>query len=169
MMNYKEQLKLQAYLDGELSEGEMRSVAERLARDQEAAALVLELRRTREAFSGFGQDVKLPESREFYWSKIQREIRRLETPARAAAKPNALLAGLRAWLRPAMAFAVVAVLGLVLTREGWPGSSPHPTLTSLEDSSAFTYHDNKAGVTLVWLSYPAEKVMPGEDEGATLE
>jgi len=169
MITDKEQLKLQAYLDGELPEREMRSVADRLARDQDAAALITELRQTREALSGFEQGVQLPESREFYWSKIQREIQRQGTPARESAKPNPLVAGLRLWLRPAMAFALVTVLGLVLTRELWPGGSPHPAVTSLEDAGAFTYHDYKAGITLVWLSYPAEKVLPGEDEVAVRE
>jgi hypothetical protein len=68
-----------------------------------------------------------------------------------------------------MAFALVTVLGLVVTKELWPVGSPHPAVTSLEDAGAFTYHDYKAGVTLVWLSYPAEKVMPGEDEVAVVE
>jgi anti-sigma-K factor RskA len=169
MIEYKEQLKLQAYLDGELPEREMRSIADRLARDQDAVALVTELRQTREALSGFEQGVQLPESREFYWSKIQREIQRQEGPARESAKPNPLVAGLRWWLRPAMAFALVTVLGLVLTKEFWPVGSSHPAVTSLEDAGAFTYHDYKAGITLVWLSYPAEKVLPGEDEVAVLE
>ena len=169
MMKYKEQLKLQAHLDGELPEREMRSLADRLARDEGAAALVTELRQTREALSGFEEGVQLPESREFYWSKIQREIQRQGAPARESAKLNPLLAGLRLWLRPAMAFALVTLLGLVVTKELWPVGSPHPAVTSLEDTGAFTYHDYKAGITLVWLSYPAEKVLPGEDEVAVVE
>ena len=169
MIKYKEQLKFQAYLDGELPEREMRSIADRLARDPDAAALMTELRQTREALSGFEKGVQLPESREFYWSKIQREIQRQDAPARESARPNALAAGLRLWLRPAMAFALVTVLGLVLTKELWPAGSFHPAVTSLEDAGAFTYHDYKAGITLVWLSYPAEKVLPGEDEVAVLE
>jgi anti-sigma factor RsiW len=169
MIKYKEQLKLQAYLDGELPEREMRSLADRLARDEGAAALVTELRQTREALSGFEEGMQLPESREFYWSKVQREIQRQGAPPRESAKLNPILAGLRLWLRPAMAFALVTVLGLVVTKELWPVGSPHPAVTSLEDAGAFTYHDYKAGVTLVWLSYPAEKVMPGEDEVAVVE
>ena len=52
-----------------------------LARDREAAALLEELRNTRAALAGFEAEVRLPESREFFWSKIEREIQRLEAPA----------------------------------------------------------------------------------------
>src|SRR6267378_6728212 len=77
-MDYDAQLKLQAYLDGELPEAEAREVANWLARDREAAALHTELRNTRQALVGFEVGVELPESREFFWSKIRREIHRLE-------------------------------------------------------------------------------------------
>jgi len=80
-MDDKAQLKLQAYLDGELPEGEARELATGLAQDQEAAALLAELRQTRDAIAGSEQVRALPESREFYWSKIQRAIERAEAPA----------------------------------------------------------------------------------------
>jgi len=41
--------------------------------------------------------------------------------------------------------------------------------TALADSGAFTYHDDSAGVTLVWLSYPAEKEVAENDEMDTVE
>src|SRR5437667_753153 len=77
-MNYDAQLKLQAYLDGELPEAEARAVANWLAQDREAVALFGELRNTRQALVGVEVGVTLPESREFFWSKIEREIRRQE-------------------------------------------------------------------------------------------
>ena len=52
-MDYDAQLKLQALLDGELPEAEASEVANWLARDREAAALLEELRNTREALAGF--------------------------------------------------------------------------------------------------------------------
>src|SRR5260370_22648469 len=107
-MNHESELKLQAFLDCELPEAEAREVANWLARDQEAALLLAELRRTREALSGFESTIRLPESREFFWSKIEREIRRQEQTAPVsgpAPKPSF-------WLRflvPSGAFAIVAV------------------------------------------------------------
>ena len=81
MMEQEQQLRLQAYLDGELPEAEARAVAEWLSRDGEAMALATELRQTTEALGGFEQGIRLPESREFYWSKIQRQIQREDAPA----------------------------------------------------------------------------------------
>src|SRR5438034_2667478 len=78
-MRHEDELKLQAYLDEELSGRQSRAVADSLAKDQEAQALVVELRNTSAALEGNEPLVPTPDSREFYWSKIQREIRRLET------------------------------------------------------------------------------------------
>src|ERR1700731_3639121 len=85
-MDFEAQLKLQAFLDGELPEAEARELSDKARQDPEATALLGELRLTREAFKGFEQDIKLPESREFYWSKIQRQLEPQEVasqPARA--------------------------------------------------------------------------------------
>ena len=48
-MDYDKQLKLQAFLDEELSESEAREVASWLAQDQEATLLLAEMRNTRQA------------------------------------------------------------------------------------------------------------------------
>ena len=89
-MKDEQQLKLQAYLDGELPDSEVRAVADWIAKDAEAAGLLAELKNTRGALAGFEAEIKLPESREFYWSKIAREIERAErveqsVPARTPA------------------------------------------------------------------------------------
>lgn len=152
-MNEEQQLKLQAFFDGELPEKEARQVANLIARDQDAAALVAELRNTRQALAGFERDVKLPEAREFYWSKIEREIERLE-PRQAELVRPAL--PWFAWLRRAMVplgtIAVLFLAGVIATKQfhGTQGQS------SLADAASFTYHDYESGATLVWLSYPAE-------------
>jgi anti-sigma factor RsiW len=161
-MDYEAQLKLQAYLDGELPEAETREVANRLARDQEAVALLGELRQTRKAVAGFEDGIRLPESREFYWSKISREIERQKAIAPPAAPRIPFWARLRYVLVPlagaAMA-ALVAFLGLPA------GGHAHGSETTLADSGAFTYHDYSAGTTLVWLSaYPADNEAGETDE-----
>ena len=169
-MDYNAQLKLQALLDGELPEAEASEVAKWLARDREAAALLEELRNTHAALAGFEAEVRLPESREFFWSKVEREIQRLETPAPQPA-PVPVFAWLRRWLVPASAVAVVLIAGLVLTRP--TGPSGHTTAaeieTALADAGAFTYRDYSAGTTLVWLSYPADKEAAEIDEMGTFE
>jgi anti-sigma factor RsiW len=166
-MDYKEQLKLQAYLDGELSEAEARQVAEWVARDQMAAGLLTELRQTREMLTGFEQEVKLPESREFFWSKVQAAIEREErvaTPAPAVP----LLTRLRRFLVPAAGFAVLALLAIVTLHQPGTGFMAGSE-TSFEDAQAFTYHDFSARATLVWLTYPPDKTIAGEDEFTIVE
>ena len=165
-MDYEAQLKLQAYLDGELPEGEARVVANQLARDQEATALLGELRQTRKAVAGFEEGIRLPESREFYWSKIQRRIEHLEAPAPQAVRTPSWFARLRYLLVPTAGLAVVALIAYL----GSPFGTLTPGMeTALADSGAFTYHDFSAGVTLVWLSYPAENEPADTEELGSLK
>jgi anti-sigma factor RsiW len=156
MMNYEDQLKLQAYIDGELPESEAREAANRLATDAEAVALLAELRNTRKALAGFEETVKLPETREFYWSKIEREIQRLEVKHEPVSIPFS--AGLRRFLLPVAACALLVIAGFVAVQQMSPTGSGSPQLeTASLDPGAITYRDDAQGVTVVWLSYPAEK------------
>jgi anti-sigma factor RsiW len=150
-MNYESQLKLQCYLDGELSDTEAREIAKWLAQDQEAVGLLAELRNTRQALASHPANLPLPESREFYWSKIQREILRQQPPV-AAPQKISWLAAWRRFLVPASAVAALAIVALLTLQ------TPHTPAaeSALPDSGTFTYHDYDAGATLVWVSYPAE-------------
>ena len=165
-MNAEFQLKLQAHFDGELSEREAREIETLLATDAEARALLAELRNTRGALAGFEAELKLPEGREFYWSKIQREISRREPTA--VVRP-AVLPWWRRYLIPSGAFAAVVIAGLLGAHQmGWlSGGSRSPQIeTFLADSGAMTYRDEAERMTVVWLSYPGENDfadVPGED------
>src|SRR6185369_15009730 len=118
IMTEEQQLKLQAFFDDELSEAEKREVAAWVARDADATALLTELRNTRKALADFEPAIKLPEAREFYWSKIQREIDRRETAAAPAVKESEpLILRLRRFLMPAGAFAVLAIAGMVAVQQ----------------------------------------------------
>ena len=57
-----------------------------------------------QALVGYEVGVALPESREFFWSKIEREIRRLEPPE-TPVRPAPWLSAWRKWLIPAGAVA----------------------------------------------------------------
>jgi len=74
MIDLETKLKLQAYVDNELSGREARDISARLDRDAEARALCAELTNLRTLVAAHELEVRVPESREFYWSKIQREI-----------------------------------------------------------------------------------------------
>jgi hypothetical protein len=119
--------------------------------------LAAELRQTGGLLAGFEEGIKLPESREFFWSKIERGIQRSEKPAPAAARIQ-WAALLRRFFVPASAVAVLAIAGFVATQQssapGWRGGAQIES--AMADSGTFTYRDDTSGTTLVWLSYPAE-------------
>jgi hypothetical protein len=151
-MDYDAQLKVQTYLDGELPPPEAREVANFLARDKEAVALLAELRNTRQALVGTEIGVTLPESREFFWSKIQRDILSQEK-GQPAKRPVSFFTGWRRFLIPLGAVSALC-LAVLMTLSG--GSGVSLVETAVADSNAFTYHDFSTGTTLVWFSYPAE-------------
>jgi anti-sigma factor RsiW len=167
MTENQEQLKLQAYLDGELPEAQAKEVAARVARDPAASALLAELGRTNKALADYETEIRLPESREFYWSKIQREIERQDSAGSQRTTGVSWIALLRRALVPVSGLALVAIIALVATRDTQQHSSP--TETTLADSGAMIYHDYAAGATFVWLSYPAEKEIALSDEIGTFE
>jgi anti-sigma factor RsiW len=154
-MNYDSQLKVQAYLDGELPEVEAREIANLLARDREAVALMGELRNTRQALVGSEIGITLPESREFFWSKIEREILRQERQQDAPIRqrPASFLTAWRRFLIPAGALSALALAAFISLNNH---SSVSTVETAIADPGAFTYHDFSTGTTLVWFSYPAE-------------
>lgn len=169
-MDFDAQLKLQAFLDGELPEAEAREVVSWIARDEEAKALHAELKNTRKAIKDSEANARLPESREFFWSKIEREIQRLE-PVAQTARSVSPFEFLRRLLVPVSAFAVIVVAGLITYNQfGFGGNSYSPeTEVAMANSSAFTYHDYSAGMTLVWLPFPAENELAQNGPPATIQ
>jgi anti-sigma factor RsiW len=153
----EKQLRLQAYLDDELAAGERQQVESAFLQDPEAKALLTELKMTRKVLAGYEEGIKLPESREFYWSKIERGIHAAERVQSLPDRGAALRAWWRRWLMPAGAFAALAIAAwLAGTQAGYFGSTALHGESSLADSEALTYRDFSTGTTLVWLSYPAE-------------
>jgi anti-sigma factor RsiW len=161
-MNHEQQLKLQAFLDGELPETEAREILSWTQRDSAAAALLAELKNTRAAITHAKPHLSVPESREFFWSKIEREIQRQE-PAEASAPEISIFAALRRWLLPAVAVSALVIAGLV-AHFNVPKSAVEtvadadtPTVeTTLANSDATTYRDASEGTTLVWFSSAAD-------------
>lgn len=168
-MNYEEQLKIQAYLDGELAVAESKQIEALLVGDTEAQALLSELKSTRQIFKDAEAEYRVPESREFYWSKIQRQIEsEAAAPARTE-RPASWLAAWRRFMAPIGALAAVLIVTLfTLSGNHNPAAGPDVE-TSLADPGAFTYRDYDAGATLVWLSYPAENEVAQSDTAGTVQ
>lgn len=120
-MNHEDQIKLQALLDGELPPDEARTYLSHVQRDPAAAALLAELRATRQSLKSSPGPVIIPESREFYWSKIASEIERQERRA-PARPPSRLLAGLRLLILPTAVVIVLVIIGFALHFHAKPGS-----------------------------------------------
>ena len=165
-MKYEEQLKIQAFLDGELSPSELKEVEALLARDADAQSLLTEIKNTSEAFKAVEAEYCLPESREFYWSKIKRQIESQSMAPAQAERPVSWLTTWRRFLAPAGALAAVLVVALFTLSQTQTESGKVDLETALADPGAFTYRDYDAGATLVWLSYPAEnEIAPDESAG----
>ena len=126
--------------------------------------MVAELANTVSALAQFDTEIYLPESREFFWSKVEREIRRESARAQTSPQP-AWWAGWRRWLVPAGAAAVVTMSALLAARPGLLPTAP----ADISDPGAFTYRDSAAHTTLVWLSYPAENEFADSDTADTMD
>lgn len=152
-MKTETKLEVQAYLDEELqSENDVKRVADLLARDKEAAQLFKSLKDTRQLLEGNELEVKLPESGDFYWSKIARAIERENAPAQKVPHVTPW------WIRALAPLAGVACVGLLLAGSGilntaGKGRSAylHEIENSVDDSSGISFHSQSQGMTVVWV------------------
>jgi hypothetical protein len=156
-MNDETKIKLQAFLDGELSGREACQIAELLESDAEAKSFSAELQFVKTAMRGKELEIKLPETREFYWSKIQREIERGEKQesARPASFP------IFAWWKPAyvrIAGGVAALCALLMVSfiAFNDGNSAKYAYVPSEiegngEMGAITYRSNADQMTVVYL------------------
>ena len=161
MMKHEQLMELQAHLDGELSGRDAERVGAWLAQDKEAQMLRDELLRTKRLLVDNEPEIKLPASREFYWSQIQRVIERVE-PASVQPAPS----WWQAWRRlaaPLAGVAMVAMVTLFTVREtDRPGSIYEETENPSEETGALTFRSESQRVTVVWL-YDKTAAAPDEE------
>lgn len=164
-MNIELQLKLQAYIDGELSDAETCELLGRLDGDEQASALLTELKNTRAAIRAGEPEQRLPESRDFYWSKIRREIEREEMLSSRVEHVPWLQRFVR-YLLPAASAVLLLVLGfLTVHQEGNASvSTAYQLESAVPGADAFTYVDEEEGTTLIWFSYPVENEFADEEQ-----
>ena len=153
-MKVEDGIKLQAQLDGELTGREAQEIAALIENDAEARALFAELQQTRTMLTANEPEFRLPESREFYWSKIEREIERLELAPAAASAP-AWLVFLRRNLRAVSGTAVAAALVMfAAVQMNLTGDLFEEIDNPLDDTSSFSVRSESQQMTLVWISNP---------------
>ncbi|MCX8108682.1 MAG: hypothetical protein N3G20_07760 [Verrucomicrobiae bacterium] len=152
-MKFEDILRIQAWVDGRLSASEARHVEELIRTDAEARSVATELRWIKAAFAGGEVERKVPESREFYWSKIQRAI--IASGAVKESRPVRRWERMLRWLVPA---GIAAALGFLVflplfdrNREDvWISGAEIES--PLSDVSSITFRSELEGVTVVWIS-----------------
>jgi len=171
-MNEEQLLQLQAWVDGELPEGEARQIEKQLETDAEARALADELKMTKAFLVGNEPEHVVTDSREFYWSQIQRRIEReAATTASASARSEShhWTHTWRRFLAPVAGFAVVVfltVLGLNLyQRPKIDDNLQH--LVEVENldehTGSIAYKSQSENMFVVYL-YNKESESTGDDE-----
>ncbi len=155
-MNWEKQLELQAWVDGELSPADARRVAAVVESDATARALAEELRMTKAFVSANEPEMKVADTREFYWSQIRRQIESSEATPAAAGFGWQLL-----WRRiatPVTGLALVAVLALgsfnLLRQPGLdtlPGSQVVEVEDLSEDINSISYHSQSENMFVVYV------------------
>jgi len=159
-MNRESQLRLQAYLDGELAPAQRREITDLLAQDTESKALYAELQATRDLVRGNELEAKLTESREFYWSKIAREINRNQRAQNAPDRTSRTsdFSWLRRWVLPLAGMSgLVVLLGIFLqapssSRSGLRLAEASEIETAVDDSSMNSFRSDSEGISVVWVS-----------------
>jgi hypothetical protein len=157
-MNPEMELDLQSYLDGELTGREARRVEQLLASNREAQALLQELKITKELLGGNELAVKLPETREFYWSKIQRGIERSEHLEPAGGVETETLWGRwKRYLAPMAGVAAVVALG-VLTAKVYDAATFNSSAKHLaeiqnlsDETGSYSFRSQSENMFVVWV------------------
>lgn len=162
-MNETEQLKLQAYLDGELTGRERDEVAELLDKRDDARELLAELQHTRAAIRGNEPARRLDCSREFYWSRLERELAGSVQEDGPAPAVN-LLHWLRGHLRTVVGTGMaVALLALTLTLfSAGPAAAESEWEVLHPQTGMVSLRDYQSGITVVMLY---DRTTPGFTSG----
>lgn len=164
-MNEETQLNIMAFLDGELPDSERATVADLLRTDAEAAALMEELTWAKQTIAENEAEVTVPESREFYWSKIARGIELEEKQAARESRPSD-----KWWfklLMPAGAFAGLMIAFTVINQPagdptgaetGTAGTMPMPVQESqgaedvYTEASTYEFYAEDENMSVIWVT-----------------
>ena len=153
-MNPETELKLQAWVDGELPAAEAARLAAQAANDPALQALARQLRAVKAALPGNELARSVPETREFYWGTIQRALERAEVTdtVRPVWRWRAWL-GAYGW-RTALGAALLLVLAAPVLRQRHPAAlAPQVQVDSpLENVNSYTFRSEADGMTVMWVS-----------------
>jgi anti-sigma factor RsiW len=150
-MKTETELKLQAHLDGELNPAEILEVESLLAGDVAARDLLAELALVKKCMTGNEPEARVPESREFYWSKIQREIERSSNSAPVRPGWLQLLHSRLLWSTGALAGIALAALFLFDGRGLSSYSQPEEVSNLNEEMNSISFRSEAHQMSVVYL------------------
>lgn len=155
-MTDQRKLEIQAWLDGELPAAEAEAIQRLTQTDPQAAQLTRELGWVRSWLAAGEVPRPLPESREFYWSKIQRAIEASASEVTAADQTR--MASWR-WLRWLVPAGLAVALALVFLTSTPPPSqnavlTPSEIDSPREDQGTITFRSDSEQMTVVWIGDP---------------
>ena len=154
-MDRERTIRIQAYADGALPAQECREVEQWLAQDAEARALLESFRQLKSLVAANEPAPKLPESREFYWSRLEREIAKSAATATREGRERKVDRGWVAWWAP---FAAVTVVALGITWlfqlaafRGSQTSEEQSLASAVDEDNTITFYSPEAKMTVVWV------------------
>ena len=159
MIDTDKALRLQAWLDGELEPEAAREMGAWVSQDEEARAMAEELRAVHQLLRTHEPLHPVPESRDFYWSGIQRAI--ASSPAEERVSVAEVWADWwRRWRRGFTLATAVAVVALVVARLALPAerdlylATGHEIDTSeASEGSSISFRSESARMTVVWVEF----------------
>lgn len=157
-MNENEiQLKVQAFVDGELTGRKAEALQQRINDDAKLQHLHAKLTQMRGLIADSELPRPLPESRDFYWNKIAETIEHEKRAGERAAPHTPASRWLLRWLAPV---AGVSALVLLLTLQqptspdlGITLNSDHELEMSDDEIDVMTYNSDDDSMSIVWLDY----------------
>lgn len=173
-MNGDLQLKLQSWVDGELAGDEARRVESMVAENPAAAALAAELRMTRAFLADNEVARTVSDSREFYWSRIRREIERAEAPVAAPAAAASFWGAFRRFMVPASGLALVMLVAALSVKYFSPATLEDAVqMIEVEDLSeemgSASYRSHAGNMFVVFVYSKDQAVAEEESQPESLD
>ena len=109
-MKHEDKLRIQAWMDGELAPKEAARIATLIEQNPEALALSEELRVVENALHLGEKPAILDDSRDFYWSQIERQINAEEPLPEPYAAPVFASGNLLRWMVPVGSLGAIVLL-----------------------------------------------------------
>ena len=150
-MNQETCLEIQALVDGELAPARRAAIDQLLTANPDARALHSALTGVRSALTAHELSYAVPETREFYWSQIQRRIATQESISGRTDPTASPLLGFLRWLVPAAGVAVLAMV-LVVPAQRNTGTVLAAVDNVSASPSSVVYRSDAQGVTVHWIN-----------------